>query len=950
MAEVFRARLGGVAGFEKILVIKRILPHLGRNDRFVQMFVNEAQLAAMLQHQNIVQVYELGQLDSGELYIAMEYVPGIDLRGALRSAAQRVLRIPIWFSLHTVSEVLGGLSHAHELTGPDGSDLHVVHRDVTPSNVFVSSTGEVKLADFGIAKAAGQVNETRSGQLKGKISYMPPEQLHGQPLDARADVFAAGVVLWECLTQRRLFGGRPEFETMLAICEGPRDPPSRYNPKVPPELDEVTLHALIPDREQRIGSARELQARLLEILVDIRPRLLPSEIKHVVDVLTGKKEPDPALGADLPERRGRERPRTETGESSELPSRSYAEGVPPVSVPPHPSMVPTPAGYGMGAWPGAPVPGPYGPWPGAPMMWPQPPGGHIPTADVPPMYAPGYPTGSGTLPPIAVPPLGMGPGYPMPGYPPAELPPLGAEGGGRVRTPGPEPGSEPPPYAKSNPALPSLPPLSGDLPFLPGTEDLGRPPPPEPGVRVGSGLGLPSTGTGASRTPPEGLSRPPTGSHPSPYPGGLPMPGASGLPVPAPASVPPPPAAVAAPAPPPPSPPPEPAIGAWSTAMPPSAVDAVPLSDGVWGPPPEALPAGALLDPHTGRPIGEEPVRPRSGAVSFDFDESGTAQIVDEDPGALAQYSGPFPFFVRNADGRVVGPFSYEEMVRAADPRHSDNPATAPVAVSTDGRAWCDLATFGAQAGLDFLAPDNSPLSNVVFVTKLEQRSLVQILARLARAQRTGRLVIMESGVGRSVARREIDILRGAPTFVYADRRDLQLPDLLVRREAIAGAVMPELIHNVLAHREALEDLATRAGLGAMARYRPVVMRDRLAEIATWRRGKVAFDEGILPRVTKPFATSLLSVLVDAVSRAWSADELAALLEPRRSAKLSRAERFDELLSMMELDKAQETAARRLADGKTLAQLVKKYPNDAATHHLMAYVLLESDALIAPLD
>ncbi|MBI4816609.1 MAG: protein kinase [Deltaproteobacteria bacterium] len=306
MAEVFKARLGGAQGFEKIVVIKRILPHLANNKRFVSMFVNEAKLAARIHHQAVVQVYELGQTESGELYMAMELVDGVDLRKLLVSAAERGIRLPVWFSVQVVKEMLGGLAYAHELAGTGGEPLHVVHRDVTPSNVFISRQGEVKLADFGIAKAAGSFSEeTQAGELKGKTSYMPPEQLHGLKLDGRADVFSTGVVLWELLCQRRLFGGRPDFDTMLAITEGSRDPPSKYNPAVPLELDAIVLQALEPNRDSRIGSARGFQAMLLEVLPRLRTTLLPSDVAHVVDVVLGKKEPDPVLGADLkgPEKR-----------------------------------------------------------------------------------------------------------------------------------------------------------------------------------------------------------------------------------------------------------------------------------------------------------------------------------------------------------------------------------------------------------------------------------------------------------------------------------------------------------------------------------------------------------------------------------------------------------------------------------------------------------------------
>ncbi|MCK6550402.1 serine/threonine protein kinase, partial [Myxococcota bacterium] len=300
MAEVFRARLPGAAGFEKILVIKRILPHLAKKPDFVRMFVDEAKLAAKVQHQNVVQVFELGETESGELYMAMEYVSGVDLRRLLVNARERRLRIPVWFVLHTMAEVLNGLTYAHELCDSEGRPLHVVHRDVTPGNIFISFQGEVKLADFGIAKAVGRVSETEAGQVKGNAPFMAPEAIYGRTLDARADVFSAGIVLWASLALRLPFEGSSNYETAKLVCEAKREPPSKYNPLVPPELDAIALGALEIERGRRIPSAREFQARLLELLSKTRPKLLPSDVRHVVDVLTGRKAPDAQFSDQRP--------------------------------------------------------------------------------------------------------------------------------------------------------------------------------------------------------------------------------------------------------------------------------------------------------------------------------------------------------------------------------------------------------------------------------------------------------------------------------------------------------------------------------------------------------------------------------------------------------------------------------------------------------------------------
>ncbi|MCC7383376.1 MAG: protein kinase [Deltaproteobacteria bacterium] len=289
MADVYKARLAGWGGFEKIVVIKRMLPHMVRQEQFVSMFVEEAKIAARIQHRNVVQVFELGSVQD-ELFIAMEYIAGTDLSVLLRNAVKRKLQLPVWFSLHVMSEVLSGLSVVHAVADENGKRLNVVHRDVTPSNVFISYAGDIKLGDFGVATSTLGGDKTRAGELKGKVPYMSPEQIQGKKVDQRADVFSAGVVLWECLTQRRLFGGRPEYETMSLIMKGDRVPPSRYNPSVPAELDEAVLAALVVDREQRISSAEELQRRIGVLLPRLAPQILQADVRSAVEVLLGQSE------------------------------------------------------------------------------------------------------------------------------------------------------------------------------------------------------------------------------------------------------------------------------------------------------------------------------------------------------------------------------------------------------------------------------------------------------------------------------------------------------------------------------------------------------------------------------------------------------------------------------------------------------------------------------------
>lgn len=296
MAEIFRACAPGAAGFEKILVIKRLLPHLADDPDSVQMFVNEAKLAAQVHHRNVVQVFELGQLENGEYFMAMEHIAGTDLRQILRAAATTGMRVPPWFSVHAMCEVLDGLACAHALTDDTGKLRHVVHRDVTPANIFVSYLGDIKLGDFGVAKDDSFKENKKKGELKGKVPYMSPEQLYGREIDGRTDVFAAGIVLWECLTQRRLFGGRSDVEAMNLICYGERKAPSAFSNDIPPELDAVVLRALEIDVEKRTPSAEKLHQELREVLPRLRTRVLSNDVKNIVEVLLGNKDPSATTG------------------------------------------------------------------------------------------------------------------------------------------------------------------------------------------------------------------------------------------------------------------------------------------------------------------------------------------------------------------------------------------------------------------------------------------------------------------------------------------------------------------------------------------------------------------------------------------------------------------------------------------------------------------------------
>ncbi len=267
MAELFLAKQSGLKGFEKILAIKKILPHLTQDPEFVSMFVNEAKLAALLTHQHIVQIFDLGHVD-GALYIAMEYVMGKDVRSLVGKIRAQGERLPVDHALLIVSQMASGLDYAHRKKDLNGQDLNIVHRDVSPQNILVSYEGEVKLVDFGIAKAAGSGQETRTGILKGKLAYMSPEQACGRPIDRRSDVFSLGIVLYELLTARRLFKGDSDLSTLEQVRTARIEPPRRFDATIPEALEAVVLKALAREPEQRYPTASDFQAALERVMTD----------------------------------------------------------------------------------------------------------------------------------------------------------------------------------------------------------------------------------------------------------------------------------------------------------------------------------------------------------------------------------------------------------------------------------------------------------------------------------------------------------------------------------------------------------------------------------------------------------------------------------------------------------------------------------------------------------
>jgi serine/threonine-protein kinase len=261
MAEIWLARQYGLPDFHRIVVVKKLNEDLKEHETFVRMFLDEARTSAQLTHPNVVQIFDLGFKD-GEYFIAMEYIHGEDLIEITYTAVEQQKLIPIGHVVRIVADALKGLHHAHTLVGADGRPLGIVHRDASPHNVLVSYDGMVKLVDFGIAKARTQTEVTGSGMLKGKHAYMSPEQVRGETIDHRSDIFTIGAVLYELSTGQRLFVGRNEVETLEAVLSAPIPPPSRRVAGFPAKLEEIVMRALERDPERRYQSAQEMQLDL----------------------------------------------------------------------------------------------------------------------------------------------------------------------------------------------------------------------------------------------------------------------------------------------------------------------------------------------------------------------------------------------------------------------------------------------------------------------------------------------------------------------------------------------------------------------------------------------------------------------------------------------------------------------------------------------------------------
>jgi serine/threonine protein kinase/Flp pilus assembly protein TadD len=270
MAELYRAKLTGAQGFEKLIAIKKILPNLSEEENLVTSFIDEAKLAALLHHENIVQIYDFGSMDS-EYFIAMEFLFGKDLRTIRKAAKKRDIPLGMENILYIISRICAGLDYSHNLKDLQGQPLNIIHRDINPQNILVTYEGQVKIIDYGIAKAASQNTKTRENLIKGKLAYMSPEQANGQAIDFRSDIFSTGIILYELLAVRRMFEGET-MHVLSLVRDAHYDPPEEVIPDLPAKLNEILHRALAKNPDDRYQSAGEMLADVEEFAFELSLR------------------------------------------------------------------------------------------------------------------------------------------------------------------------------------------------------------------------------------------------------------------------------------------------------------------------------------------------------------------------------------------------------------------------------------------------------------------------------------------------------------------------------------------------------------------------------------------------------------------------------------------------------------------------------------------------------
>ena len=282
MAEVFRGVAESLQGFKKSVAIKRILPSLAKNDKFVAMFLDEAKLSLYLQHANVVQVFDIGQ-SQNSYFLVMEFVDGCNLKALSDRLKQRGRKIEIPQAIYLMVEACKALSYAHHAENPENNEpLHIVHRDISPPNILLSKMGEVKIVDFGLAKANSQIESTDPGVVKGKFSYLSPEAASGREVDRRADIFAIGILLWEMFTGRRLFYGDTDYQTVELVRQARIPSVAALNPDVEPELEAVVRKSLARDPDDRYQEAADLGDALSQYLFSRRMKVTARDIASLV--------------------------------------------------------------------------------------------------------------------------------------------------------------------------------------------------------------------------------------------------------------------------------------------------------------------------------------------------------------------------------------------------------------------------------------------------------------------------------------------------------------------------------------------------------------------------------------------------------------------------------------------------------------------------------------------
>jgi len=281
MAEVFLAESAGIEGFKKRVAIKKVLPHLSEKKRFIAMFLDEARLSANLTHSNVAQVFDIGVGDNA-YFIVMEYVDGSDLKAVIEFIRKTKRPFPVEVAVYIAEKICDGLAYAHEAKNPEGQPLRIVHRDVSPANVLITKYGEIKIVDFGLAKATSQLEKSEPGIVKGKFGYLSPESTQGLEVDARTDVFAVGIILWEILAQKRLFLGENDLQTVMLVREAVVPSLASLNKDVPPELEKIINRALARDPEKRYQSARELGRALNGLLFKLAKPVGAHDVAELV--------------------------------------------------------------------------------------------------------------------------------------------------------------------------------------------------------------------------------------------------------------------------------------------------------------------------------------------------------------------------------------------------------------------------------------------------------------------------------------------------------------------------------------------------------------------------------------------------------------------------------------------------------------------------------------------